>query len=66
MSKVLQAIGRVIRSENDIGAALLIDTRYGETNYLNLLNNDHDSYKLVESAEDIEKQLKTFYQYHKK
>ncbi len=34
--KVLQTIGRVIRTENDIGSALLIDERYSENAYLKL------------------------------
>ncbi|MDB6066321.1 MAG: ATP-dependent helicase [Pedosphaera sp.] len=33
MNRVLQAIGRVIRSERDRGVALLIDTRFNELRY---------------------------------
>lgn len=33
MNKVLQAAGRVIRSENDKGAVLLIDERFSQNNY---------------------------------
>jgi DNA excision repair protein ERCC-2 len=36
MNRVLQAVGRVIRSETDRGVALLIDTRFGETRYRRL------------------------------
>jgi DNA excision repair protein ERCC-2 len=36
MNRVLQAIGRVIRSETDRGAVLLIDTRYDEGRYRRL------------------------------
>lgn len=36
MNRVLQAIGRVIRSETDRGVVLLIDTRFGETRYRRL------------------------------
>ncbi|MDD4776544.1 MAG: ATP-dependent DNA helicase, partial [Syntrophomonas sp.] len=36
MNKVLQAAGRVIRSEDDSGAVLLIDERYGQRNYRQL------------------------------
>ena len=36
MNKVLQAIGRVIRSERDRGLVLLLDTRYSETRYRRL------------------------------
>ena len=36
MNRVLQAIGRVIRSETDRGVVLLIDTRFAETRYRRL------------------------------
>ena len=36
MNRVLQAIGRVIRSETDRGVVLLIDTRFGEVRYRRL------------------------------
>ncbi len=36
MNRVLQATGRVIRSENDRGAVLLIDCRFGQARYLRL------------------------------
>jgi len=36
MNRVLQAIGRVIRSETDRGAVLLIDTRFAEPRYRRL------------------------------
>ena len=36
MQRVLQAVGRLIRSENDQGAALLIDRRFLEPKYENL------------------------------
>jgi DNA excision repair protein ERCC-2 len=36
MNRVLQAVGRVIRSETDRGVALLIDTRFSESRYRRL------------------------------
>ena len=36
MNRVLQAIGRVIRSETDHGVVLLIDARFNETRYRRL------------------------------
>ena len=36
MQRVLQAVGRVIRSENDQGAALLVDRRFLESRYKRL------------------------------
>lgn len=37
MQRVLQAVGRLIRSENDQGGALLVDRRFLEARYENLL-----------------------------
>jgi len=37
MQKVVQAAGRVIRSETDTGSVLLLDARYGERRYRSLL-----------------------------
>jgi DNA excision repair protein ERCC-2 len=37
LNRVLQAVGRVIRSETDRGAVLLIDARFGEARYRRLL-----------------------------
>src|ERR1700710_1223639 len=36
MNRVLQAVGRVIRSENDRGVVLLIDARFNEVRYRRL------------------------------
>ena len=36
MNRVLQAVGRVIRSENDRGVVLLIDARFSEVRYRRL------------------------------
>ena len=36
MNRVLQAVGRVIRSETDRGIVLLIDARFGEARYRRL------------------------------
>ena len=36
MNRVLQAVGRVIRSEDDHGVVLLIDARFNETRYRQL------------------------------
>jgi Rad3-related DNA helicase len=36
MNRVLQAIGRVIRSESDRGVVLLIDARFAEARYRRL------------------------------
>jgi Rad3-related DNA helicase len=37
MNRVLQAAGRIIRSDNDRGVVVLIDSRYGQHRYSHLL-----------------------------
>lgn len=51
MQKVLQAVGRVIRSETDAGAALLLDSRYREPSYRHLLP---PHYRMRDAANDDE------------
>ncbi len=60
MIKVLQAAGRVIRSETDRGVILLIDTRFGRDPYRSLL--PHEWYiKDVANVETIGKILEEFW-----
>lgn len=61
INKIMQAVGRVIRSENDRGIALLIDDRYLNATYHNLFSNHWSNYKVVTSKEDIEKNLSKFW-----
>ena len=58
MTKVVQAAGRVIRSETDRGAVLLIDRRYTETKYRQLLPAHMQPVKL--KTEDIKTALSEF------
>lgn len=62
MNKVLQAAGRVIRSESDKGALLLIDTRYGGKKYRELFPKNWYNYKEIRSKEDLEVRLNKFWQ----
>ena len=61
MNKIMQALGRVIRSESDVGAALLIDDRYAKNEYRSLLLRGHPSYQIVTSEEEVEESLSSFY-----
>ncbi len=61
MNKVMQAVGRVIRSETDKGAILLIDERYTLNKYQDLFKKEWKNYKVVFSSQDIDKLLKDFY-----
>lgn len=61
MNKIMQALGRVIRSETDVGAALLIDDRYAKNEYRGLLLRGHPSYQIVTSADEVGESLYSFY-----
>ena len=58
MNKVMQAVGRVIRSETDRGSALLIDERYIHHNYKNLFRSEWNDYEVALYPEEIEDILK--------
>ena len=61
MNKVMQAVGRLIRTENDRGVALLIDERYMWNDYRSLFRKEWDHYKVVVSPEDLNKELQNFF-----
>ena len=61
MNKVLQAAGRVIRSEQDRGVVILIDERFSHQNYKNLFP-EHLSHNVkVKKLSDLEYRLKNFW-----
>ena len=61
MNKVMQAVGRLIRSEEDRGAALLIDDRYLREEYRSLFQRRWSTYEVVVSPEDLKEELADFY-----
>jgi DNA excision repair protein ERCC-2 len=60
MTRVLQAAGRVIRSDRDRGAILLIDGRFGSRDYHQLLPV-HWATQNVGSPEQLDLQLRHFW-----
>jgi Rad3-related DNA helicase len=60
MNRVLQAVGRVIRSETDRGVVLLIDARFGETRYRRLFP-PWWKYARVRHTAGIESALEAFW-----
>ena len=60
LSKVLQAAGRVIRSETDRGAVLLIDSRWTEASHSRLLP-PHWKPETVRSEKEIAARLAEFF-----
>ncbi len=62
MNKVLQAAGRVIRSETDRGVVVLIDERFARADYLRLFPAHWKSCLLVKSPKQLEKSVREFWQ----
>ena len=61
INKVMQALGRVIRSETDRGVALLIDDRYLTKPYQVIFKNMYSNYEVVTSKDDIKEQVENFW-----
>ena len=61
MNKVMQALGRVIRSEDDKGAVLLIDERYLNNEYRDSFKAEWREYEVVFSNNELEDILKDFF-----
>ena len=61
MNKVMQAVGRVIRSENDRGAVLLIDERYTYRSYMSLFKEEWSNYEVVYTSEEVRKEVTNFF-----
>ncbi|MBQ7821835.1 MAG: ATP-dependent DNA helicase [Clostridia bacterium] len=61
MIKVLQAAGRVIRSENDRGAVLLIDDRYATREYASMYPAHWKQMKLVGDRNALAELLRRFW-----
>ena len=61
LNKVLQAAGRVIRSDSDTGAILLLDERFRQREYEGLFPEDWKDRKVCR-LENLEKLLQEFWQ----
>lgn len=61
INKTIQAAGRCIRSEKDIGAIILLDERYLMSKYRNLLPSQWSDAVTVSSRKEMEKELDGFF-----
>ena len=61
MNSVLQAVGRVIRTENDRGIAVLIDDRYAEPKYRSLYPKEWNGMNLVGNAPSLAEIARRFW-----
>lgn len=66
LNKVMQAMGRLIRSEKDRGAALLIDDRYLQSEYRSVLERSYSGYEVAFSPKEIKESLDAFFPKGKK
>ena len=62
MNKVMQAVGRLIRSEEDKGVALLMEQRYCTNEYRSLFKKEWDHYEVTFSREEMSKMIQKFFQ----
>lgn len=61
MNKVIQAVGRVIRTASDYGIAILIDDRFGSYMYQKLFPPEWKSFETVRSVKKLEQSLNAFW-----
>ena len=61
MNKIMQALGRVIRSEEDKGAVLLIDERYLNNEYRDLFKAEWRDYEVAFSPDEVSNICKVFF-----
>ena len=61
INKVLQALGRVIRTQNDKGSALIIDSRYAQSHYFSILKERYKNYTKIKDSNGLIEALNSFY-----
>lgn len=61
MNSVLQAVGRVIRTEKDVGIAVLIDDRYSEKKYTDMFPQEWGKVKYARSAQILAEIVRDFW-----
>jgi len=62
MNNVLQAVGRVIRTEADTGVAVLVDDRYGTPKYRELFPKHWNCVKYAGNAKSLAEILRRFWE----
>lgn len=60
MNKVLQAAGRVIRTEDDIGVVVLLDERFLQRSYVRMFPREWEDYKRV-NVSDVSSKVERFW-----
>lgn len=62
INKVMQAVGRLIRTENDKGIALLIDDRYCSSPYSTLFKDEWNDYEIITEVSELEEIVQKFWE----
>jgi DNA excision repair protein ERCC-2 len=62
LNRVMQAAGRVIRSEQDRGVILLIDERLTQPGYIRLFPPEWRHFQVVRQTNNLEEKLRRFWQ----
>lgn len=65
MNKVLQAAGRVIRTEEDLGVVLLLDDRFGTAEYTRMFPLEWNGVRGCRSR-DVGEQIEAFWKIQEK
>ncbi|MBN2503991.1 MAG: ATP-dependent DNA helicase [Bacilli bacterium] len=61
LNKVVQAVGRVIRSDTDRGIAILMDDRFASSRYLSLYPKEWQHLKIYDNPDLIRKEIASFW-----
>ena len=61
MNKVIQAVGRVIRTDSDYGIAILIDDRFNTPLYKKLFPMEWKKYEIIDNPKNLKKSLDLFW-----
>ncbi|NJN94419.1 MAG: hypothetical protein HC875_10165 [Anaerolineales bacterium] len=64
LNRVMQAAGRVIRTEQDRGVILLIDERLTQSRYTSLFPGEWRHFQVVRQQAGLEAKLRLFWQSH--
>ncbi len=64
MNKVIQAVGRVIRTQSDHGVAILIDDRFDTSYYKKLFPIEWKDYQRISSQKALQRALSDFWKKH--
>lgn len=62
INKIFQASGRVIRTENDKGIIMLVDTRYITSKYQELLNDNFEQIYNLNKSDKLDTIIKAFWE----